>query len=103
MAEVDNDDAKTLTENLYKQNIEISGKNKTLSLLSKLYEISILSLAPKDLALHISQTIQTSLNLELVGLWLQDESSGRLLPLAFAESERVVQAQNQFKTFFDKL
>lgn len=103
MAEVVGDDEKTLAANLYKQNVEISGKNKTLSLLGKLYEISLLTLPPKDLALHISQTIQASLNFELVGIWVHDDAKGQLTPLAFADSDRVHHVQTEFKAFFQAL
>jgi signal transduction histidine kinase len=102
-AALDSDEAKALTANLYKQNIEISGKNKTLSLLSKLYEISILTLAPKDLALQISQTIQLNLNFELAGLLLYDEAKHTLAPLAFADSQRLHKVQTDFNVFFNDL
>lgn len=100
---VHSDDAETLATNLYKQNIEISGKNKTLSLLSQLYEISILALAPKDLAVKISQTVQVNLSFELVGILLFDQQKNELSPLGFAYSERLEKVQKDFKASFDSL
>ena len=102
-AAVENDDAKTLASSLYRQNVEISGKNKTLSLLSKLYEISILTLVPKDLAAKISQTVQVSLSFELVGILLYDEPKDELIPLAFTCSSRLQKVQSDFKVSFDNL
>ena len=78
-----------LVENLYKKNVELLVKNKTLSLLSKLYEISILTLEPKDLAMRVCQTVQVDLSLELVGIYTFEAKSDRLVPLAFSKSERV--------------
>ena len=83
-----NDAPEVIVENLYKKNIEILNKNKTLSLLSKLYEISILTLKPRDLAARISQTVRVDLSFELVGIFIFEAESDALTPLAFAKSER---------------
>ena len=88
-AEPKNDDTDSIVENLYKKNIEIVNKNKTLSLLSKLYEISILTLQPKELAKRVTQTVQQELSLELVAIRLFEEKSDTLTPLAFSKSERL--------------
>ncbi len=79
----------TLVESLYKKNVEILIQNKIFSLLSKLYEISILTLEPRELGNQISQTIQENLSLECVGLFTFDEKSDTLLPLAYSMSERL--------------
>ena len=86
---LENDAPETIVENLYKKNIELSVKNKTLSLLSKLYEIGILTLEPQDLSLKISQTVQVDLSFELVGIYNFDESTDALVPLAFSKSKKV--------------
>lgn len=99
----ENDDPKALVENLYKQNVEIAEKNKTLSLLSKLYEISILTLAPKELAKKISQTVQADLSFELVGILLYSKKRNELTPLAFASSERLKKIQSDFKISFENV
>ncbi len=89
-------DAQSVTESLYKQNLELAVKNKTLSLLSKLYEISILTLSPKELAKKISETIQADFNFEIVGIMLYDKVKDELTPLAFSESKRFREIENSF-------
>jgi hypothetical protein len=86
---VGNDDPQTIVKNLYEKNIEIVNKNKTLSLLGKLYEISILALKPQDLAVRVSQTVQIDLSFELVGIFVFESESDSLIPLAFSKSERL--------------
>lgn len=101
--QVENDDPKTLASNLYAQNIEITEKNKTLSILSKLYAISILTLEPKEIAVRISQTIQIDLSLELVGILIYDKTKDQFTPLAFASSERLNTIQSDYKKTFDTI
>ncbi len=83
------DDRSEITESLYKQNRELFVKNKTLSLLQQLYEISILELVPKKLAERISGTIQQAFDFELVGIFLFDDKQMVLTPLHMARSVRV--------------
>lgn len=78
-----------LVENLYKKNMELSVKNKTLSLLSKLYEFGVLTLEPKELATRIATTVQTDLNFEMVNIYLFDKDADTLTPLTVALSERL--------------
>src|SRR3989344_1107397 len=84
-----------LVENLYKKNIELLTTNKTLSLLSKLYEISILTLEPKELASRISQTVQVDLSFELVGIFILDPKNDVLNSLAFSRSEKAKAIQEK--------
>lgn len=78
-----------ITQELYKRNVELAVKNKTLSLLSKLYEISILTLEPASLAERITQTIQTELDFDLVGMLHYDDAIDALTPLHVARSQRL--------------
>lgn len=91
------EEAQKITETLYQHNLEITAKNKTLSLLEKLYQTSILTLTPEVLAKDISDTIRTELNMEFAGIIVFDKNSDSLLPLAFSRSERFV--ENVSKTF----
>ncbi len=84
----DGGDLKSIAESLYKQNFEIVTKNKTLSLLSKLYEISILTLQPPALCKKISETIQVDFDFEFVGIMSYDRKNDKLSSLATARSER---------------
>ncbi|HEY4512153.1 MAG TPA: hypothetical protein VJH63_00640, partial [Candidatus Paceibacterota bacterium] len=58
---------KTVTESLYKQNLELAVKNKTLSLLRQLYQISILALEMRPLGDKVVETVRNTLEFELVG------------------------------------
>src|SRR3989338_9029296 len=97
---MESDELKSVTENLYKQNLELAVTNKTLSLLTKLYEISVLTLDSSDMAKRISETIQTDLSFELVGILLYEETKNDLTPLAFALSERVEKVEPGLNDMF---
>ncbi len=97
------DASKTLAENLYKRGLDIAAKNKTLVLLSKLYEISILALQPKELAERVSNTIRENLSFELVGIFLYDEDKKSVAPVAFSSSERLMEVQEHFKVLFSSI
>lgn len=57
-----------ITEALYKQNRELAVLNKVLSLLRKLYQISLLTLDPDELIRQLSQSIKTALELESIAI-----------------------------------
>ncbi|OGZ72788.1 MAG: hypothetical protein A2908_00190 [Candidatus Staskawiczbacteria bacterium RIFCSPLOWO2_01_FULL_38_12b] len=81
---------KKITEELYEHNLELAVKNKTLSLLEKLYQTSILTLTPKEEAKEIADAIRKDLSLELVGLFVFEKETDSLNPLVFSKSERLV-------------
>ena len=83
------DEFKSVTESLYKHNLELSIKNKTLSLLRQLYQISILTLEPQALAEKIATLVRETLEFELVGIYGLGEEGKVLTPIAFAASERL--------------
>lgn len=77
---------------LYKRNLELAVVNKTLSLLRKLYQISLMALNPAMLSELVTETIRVDLNLEVSGVLLYDEENDTLTPFKFAQSERLRQA-----------
>lgn len=81
---------KKITEKLYEQNLELAVKNKTLSLLENLYQTSVLTLMPKEMAEAITGIIRKDLNLEFAGILVFDKKIDTLTPLAFSKSERLV-------------
>lgn len=86
-----------ITQSLYKQNVELAIKNKTLSLLRQLYQISILTLEPKALAEALVKTIANSLGFELVAIYTYVSEIGTLEPLAYSITgkwESVVNKRN---------
>jgi len=78
-----------ITEELYKRNLELAVVNKTLFLLRKLYQISLLTLEPLALSEKISNTVRLELNLEVAGVFIFDIKSDSLSPLAFSMSDRL--------------
>ncbi len=82
-----------INEDLYKQNVELAIKNKTLSLLGKLYQFSVLSLEPVDLAKQITATVRELLNFEFVTLFHHDKPRKALFILASAPSNRFLEAE----------
>jgi signal transduction histidine kinase len=88
----ENVEIQSITENLYKQNLELAVKNKTLSILGKLYEISIQELSSKELAQRITSVIQTDFEFERVGILTYDAANNSATVLAFSESERFKKA-----------
>lgn len=90
------DETKKITEALYEQNLELAVKNKTLSLLEKLYQKSILTLSPEDMARAITDTIREDLNLEFAGILLYKKETDSLVPLHFSKSARLLQTLTKF-------
>jgi len=83
------DESKALTEGLYKHNLELAIKNKTLSLLRHLYQISILVLEPEPLAEKIVEIVRTTLELEMVSIFTLDPEEEDLVLLQVSRSERL--------------
>ena len=81
---------KKITEKLYEQNLELAVKNKTLSLLESLYQTSVLTLTPEEMAQAITDIIRKDLNLECASVFIFQKESDLLTPLAFSKSERLV-------------
>ncbi len=86
----DTDETQKINEALYQHNLELAVKNKTLSLLEKLYETSVLALAPEEMAQAITDTIRIDLNLEFAGILIFKKENDLLAPLAFSKSERLL-------------
>lgn len=84
----DDEELKRVNDSLYKNNFELAVKNKTLALLARLYEISILTLQPRDLADKMTEAIRLGLDLDSSSLLLFDRQADTLSMLAIAESER---------------
>lgn len=81
-----------LTQDIYKKNVEMSIKNKTLSLLRTLYQTSILSLDPAALSAKLSEAIRKDLNLELAGIFSYNKEKDMLTPFHFSKSDRLIES-----------
>ena len=85
---------KKVTEKLFEQNLELAVKNKTLSLLENLYQTSVLTLLPEEMAQKITDIIRADLHLELAGVLVFKKEADSLVPLAFSKSERLLKTLN---------
>ena len=83
------DSAQSVAESLYKQNHELAIKNKTLSLLRQLYQVSILALETEPLAQKIAGLVRGTLEYELVAIYLVEENCTTLIPLSVNRSDRL--------------
>ena len=77
-----------ITKKLYQQNLELAYRNKTLSLLKNLYDISISTLELDLIAKKITEAVCRSLNFELVSLLILNQEQRVMQPLANAASVR---------------
>lgn len=93
-------ETKKITEKLYEQNLELAVKNKTLSLLENLYQTSVLTLMPEDMAAKIADIIRKDLNLEFAGVFVFEKEQDCLSPLAFSKSERLAEVVKKLGFFF---
>lgn len=76
-------------EEIYKQNFELSQRNKTLSVLKALYAISISSLDLSDVAQKIVDTIVAELNFSTALISLTDSEKQTIYPIAISHTEGV--------------
>ena len=81
-------------ETLYKHSHELAVKNKALSFLSQLYEISTLTLTQKQLAEQVAVALQTEFDFEIVGIYQYLAEENDLSPLSVITSERIKELSN---------
>jgi signal transduction histidine kinase len=92
-----------LNKQIYKHSIELAVVNKTLSLLRKLYQVSLQALEPAVISQKISEIIRLDLNMELVGIFLYDSEKDSMKPNNFSVSDRFKKSQTENKIFLDSL
>jgi len=92
---------KQITQNLYKQNVELATKNKIFSLLRKMYQISLMPIGPESLGEKLTQAIQSSFEFDLVGVLMFNTTVTTLNPLSFAFSDRLKQLESTLNFSFN--
>ena len=92
-----------LNEQIYKHSLELAVVNKNLSLLKKLYQISLLSLDPAAISEKISETVRVDLNMEIVGIFLYEEKTDTLTPYKFSQSKRLAETLQTQQVQLEKL
>jgi signal transduction histidine kinase len=76
-------------EEIYKENFELSLRNKTLSILKTLYSISISSLDVNEVSQRIVDTIALEMNFSAVLICLVDSDNLNLRPSAITQSDPI--------------
>lgn len=88
-----------INRHLYSRNAELAIKNKNLSLLRSLYEITNSSFDRNSISAKLTEAIRKSFNVELVGLFILDKESKTLVPAAMSLSERSKKVVSKHKNF----
>jgi len=90
-----------INEEVYKRNAELAVRNKTLSLLRQLYEITTLTLETKDLAHRLLERIRTVLNFKFVAILVVEENTKYLVPFVASFSqktgEKIIPIQKEYE------
>src|SRR3989338_2953372 len=94
---------KEINQELYKRNFELAIRNKTLSLLRKLYDITLATLDNKELSKKIVHAIQNSLSTEFAGLFSEDKKNKALVPISFALSPELKKISPKLKNHSTQL
>lgn len=82
---------KHITEEMYKQNLELAVKNKTLSVLKTIYAITMASLDVTEVAQRIVDTIVSELKFAAALITLTNTEQNILYPIAITRSAEVIQ------------
>lgn len=88
----DEETFRKITQEMYKQNLELAVRNKTLSVLRTLYSITMSSLDIKEVAQRIVDTIVTELSFTAALIDLVDHKQNVLRPAAITQSAEIVKA-----------
>lgn len=88
----DNSSQQILTQQLYKQNLELAVVNKTLSVIKTIYAITMSSLDLSEVAQRLIDTIVAELNFPVVLISLVDQEKKLLRPIAITRSTEILKA-----------
>jgi len=92
-----------VNEEIYKRNLELAVVNKTLSLLKKLYHLSLSNLDTASLSKELSETIRADLRLEAVGIFIFNQETDALASFCFSKSKRLIDVLNELGFLFSDM
>ncbi len=84
------DTYREITQAMYKQNLELAVRNKTLSVLRTLYAITMSSLEVQEVAQRIADTVVKELNFTAALIDLVDHEQNLLRPVAITRSPDIL-------------
>lgn len=85
-------EAVDVAKQLYEQNFQLAIHNKTLGVISKLYEITMSTLNVHDVCQRIVDTLVTELNFQAVILNVLQEEKRQLCPFAITQTGEVLES-----------
>lgn len=86
-----------VTQEMYKKNLELAGKNKTLSLLRKIDEIVLSSVTDAQVvAQQVVDTIVAEASVKAVSIFLLNKKEGVLHRLALSQTEEILRAELEY-------
>jgi signal transduction histidine kinase len=94
---------RTASAQVYEHSRELAAKNKILALLAKLYDISIQSLTPQQLAQEVTKAVQVEFDFERVAVLLYDSSTDKLSSLGYAQTDRFMHATASAEAYFNSV
>lgn len=81
-----------IAKQLYEQNFQLAIHNKTLGIISKLYEITMSTLNVRDVCQKIVDTLVTELNFQAVILNVVDAEKKNFCPFAITQTKEVLES-----------
>jgi len=90
-------------ETLYKQNFELSVKNQTLSILRRLYDVSLTTADVTSTSQKIADAIVQELGFAVVMISLLDKNAKCLRPIAVSDSTEIREAMTKMGKTLDEI
>lgn len=93
-----------ITQELYKKNMELNARNKTLSLLQKIDEIILSSVTDTaQTAQQVANVVAAESGFKFVEIFIVNKTENDLLCLAMSETDLVKKAEGEFNRIFNGL
>lgn len=90
-----------INQEMYKKNLELNIRNKTLSLLRKIDEIILSSVTDtKQIAQQVADVVVVDAEFKAIAIFLLNAKDKKLVPLAVSHTENIAQAEAEFQRVF---
>ena len=93
-----------INQEMYKKNLELGQRNKTLALLRKIDEIILSTVTdPQQIAQQVANAVVVDADFKAVVILLLDKKDSSLIRLAVSQTEDIAQAEKEFNRTFHGL
>lgn len=90
-----------INQEMYKKNLELNIRNKTLSLLRKIDEIILSAVTDtKQIAQQVANVVVVDAEFKAIAIFLLKAKDKKLVPLAVSHTENIAQAESEFQKLF---